>query len=125
MRWLAPGAAVPASIGGRADQPPPSAMIAWLIEVGEQFLIDTEVCAPPGQVGGWTTPSAVIVPSCGPARPMTTVRPPACSWPRLAWNTVTEVLPEVVTGTRVPPGVMTVKPAVVASDTVPRTVTVP
>ena len=37
---------------GPADQPTPSAMIAWLIEAGEQFLIDTEVCAPPGQVGG-------------------------------------------------------------------------
>ena len=50
-------------------------MIAWLIEAGEQFLIDTEVCAPPGQVGGWTTPSADSIPS-GPGRPMTTVLPP-------------------------------------------------
>ena len=84
MQWLAPrAAAVPASIGGPADQPPASAMIAWLIEAGEQFLIDTEVCAPPGQVGGWTTPSADSIPS-GPGRPMTTVLPPACNWPRLA-----------------------------------------
>jgi hypothetical protein len=81
---------------GPADQPVPSAMIAWLIEAGEQFLIDTEVCAPLGQVGGWTTPSADSVPS-GPARPMTTALPPTCNWPRLAWNTVTEVPPEVVT----------------------------
>ena len=75
-------------------------MIAWSIEPGEQSLIDTEVCAPPGQVGGWTTPSADSEPS-GPGRPMTTVLPPTCNWPRLAWNTVTEVPPEVVTRTRV------------------------
>ena len=36
-------------------------------------------------------------------------------------GTTTRVPPEVVTGTRIPPDVTTVKPAVLGSDTVPRT----
>ena len=90
----------------------------------EQFLTDTEVCAPAGQVGGWTTASADSVPS-GPARTTVMVRPPSCSSLRLAWETVTAVAPEVVTGIRLPADVTTVKPAAPASDTVPRTVTKP
>jgi hypothetical protein len=50
---------------------------------------------------------------------------PACNWPTLALNTLTTVRPEVVTGTRVPAEVTTVKPAVLASDTVLRTWTMP
>lgn len=111
---------------GAADQPPEaSARIAWLTEAGEQSLTaDTVVCAPAGQVGGWTTASADSVP-CGPASPRTVVLAPSCNWPRLALNTVTAVVPEVVTGTRVPAEVTTVKPAVPASATVPRAVAMP
>ena len=50
---------------------------------------------------------------------------PACSWPGLAWGITTSVSPEVVTGIRVPLDVTRVKPAVLASATVPRTGTKP
>ena len=50
---------------------------------------------------------------------------PGCSWPGLAWGMTTSVPPEVVTGTRVPPDVTRVNPAVLASDTVPWTGTKP
>ena len=50
---------------------------------------------------------------------------PACSWPGLAWGMTTSVSPEVVTGIRVPLDVTRVKPAVLASDTVPWTGTKP
>src|SRR5271154_1668387 len=50
---------------------------------------------------------------------------PACSWPGLAWGTTTSVPPEEVTGTRVPPDVTRVKPAALASETVPWTGTKP
>ena len=50
---------------------------------------------------------------------------PACSWPGLAWGITTSVPPEVVTGTRVPLDVTRVKPAVLASATVPWTGTKP
>ncbi len=70
------------------------------------------------------TPVADSVPS-GPAWPTAKMVAPACSWPRLAWGTTTSVLAEVVTGTRVPPDVTRVKPAALASDTVPWTGTKP
>ena len=50
---------------------------------------------------------------------------PGGNWPALAWGTMTSVSPEVVTGTRVPADVTRVKPAVLASATVPRTATRP
>src|ERR1022692_561763 len=50
---------------------------------------------------------------------------PAGNWPRLALASLTTVSLEVVTGTRVPPDVTTVKPAVLASDTVPLTTSMP
>src|SRR5580692_4166397 len=112
--------------GGWADQPPAASTSS--IEAGEQFLTCTcrpcaRVCTctgacsagppggPPGALAGGgariaTTPTADSVPS-GPAEPMARVLAPTGNWARLAL------------------GVTTVKPAVLASATVPLTMTMP
>ncbi len=91
---------------------------ASVIELGEQSLTDTLRCGPDGSCETAATALADSVPS-GPAWPRAKMVAPACSWPGLAWGITTSVSPEVVTGTRVPPDVTRVKPAVPASDTVP------
>src|SRR5580658_125995 len=127
MRWLARrAAAVPAHHRGRADQPAETGTVliaasASTIELCEQSFTDTLVCGLPG-------PSCLIsatacadsVPS-GPAWPRAKMAAPTCSWPGLAWGMTTSVLPEVVTRTRPPPDVTRVKPAALASATVPWT----
>src|SRR5271155_3080885 len=117
-------------IGGRADQPAETGTVlivasASTIELCEQSFTDTLVCGLPG-------PSCLIaatacadsVPS-GPAWPTEKMVAPACSWPGLAWGMTTSVSPEVVTRTRPPPDVTRVKPAVLASATVPWTAAKP
>src|SRR5689334_9228548 len=121
--------AMPAIIAGLADQPPETCAalivpIASLIELGEQSLTDTPMCAPDRSCETAATARADSVPS-GPASPTATMVTPACSRSGLAWGTMTSVSPEVVTGTRVPLDVTRVKPAVLASATVPWTGTKP
>ena len=96
------------------------------IELGEQSFtfIDSRTCGPDGSCETAATPLADSVPS-GPAWPTAKMAAPACSWPGLAWGMTTSVPPEVVTGIRAPLNVTRVKPAVLASATVPWTGTKP
>src|SRR6185437_1553552 len=101
-------------------QPPEKAVAsASASEAGEQPRVVTWMCTWSGPGGCCRINTADSV-RCGPAWPTATVATLACSWPRLARGTTTLVPPEVVTGTRVPPDVTTVKPPVPASATVPR-----
>src|ERR1700733_733297 len=122
------------SQGGRAPRAPVTtglavhhgaaliALSASVTELGEQSLTDTLTCgAAPDR--SWViaaTPVADSVPS-GPAWPRAKMLAPTRSWPGLAWGMTTSVSPEVVTGIRVPVDVTRVKPAALASDTLPWT----
>src|SRR5262249_19863179 len=119
-----------------AGQPPRASAVA--ISLGEQPCAGpltcrcTEMwrcapgsgCTPGGTPGGSCVTAATAradsVPS-GPAWPIAKIVAPCRSWPRLARGTTTSVSAEVVTRTRAPLEVTRVKPAELASDTVPRT----